>query len=361
MRICIRSEGKVEKLDPINIGMHKDGTVKLDMERASNRHIAIVGRSGSGKSVAGQKILKSILQTSSGAIVVFDLHHLFGYENIFPPFLEEIKKASNEIDAYSAGIPLPLFSPLKLMDGKMEDMLDVTTSISDILSSALKLGSRQKERLYDAVEFVAETDSYRKYGIAALGRALEMADDDKAAVVREKLYYILKRNVFVNGDGFLQNKKINVVRLSKFSESVQLSVVEIVLSYIWRLANSGAFLQTGLCLFLDECQNLNWNGTGIVSTILSEGRKLGIQLILITPTLGGRGKVDMTRFLLQAQNQLYFSPPENEALKAANLIGAKRSAYWQMQLKSLEVGECVVNGSLIINRSAFKGAVKIRI
>lgn len=345
----------------IEVGGHADGTVALDMEKASNPHITISGKTGSGKSVAGQKLIRNMALSGMCSIVVFDVHRLFSAENIFPQFRDDIKKATNEIDAYSRGITLPLFSPLKHLDGKAEDCLDVITSITGVLSDAMRLGGRQKDCLYEAVEFVAEKNSYAEYGIAALDKALDIVNDDKAAVIQDRLRYILKKNTFRDGPICIKEKKINLFRLSEFSESTQSLIVEIVLTYIWRLANTGAFVENGLCLFLDECQNLNWAKTGIISTILSEGRKLGLQLILITQSLGGNSRAEIRRCLLQAGTQLYFSPPEDESVLVAKLIGAKRSLYWQMRLKTLAVGECVVNGSLLVNQVPYSGALKIKI
>lgn len=345
----------------IEIGGHTDGMVTLDMSVASNPHIAIFGRSGSGKSVAGQKLIRNIVRDGMYSIVVFDVHHLFADENIFPGYKDDIKKAAVEIDAYSQGICLPLFTPLKHSDGRLEDPLDIITSITGVFSDAMRLGGRQKDCLYEAAEFVAERNSYAEYGIAALDKALDIVNDDRAAVIQDRMRYIFKKNTFRDGSICIKEKKINVFRLSKFPESTQSLIVEIVLTYIWRLANTGAFLKNGLCLFVDECQNLNWAKTGIISTILSEGRKLGLQLILITQSLGGNSRADIRRCLLQAGTQLYFSPPEDETVLVAKLIGAKRSIYWQMRLKTLAVGECVINGSLLINRVPYQGAIKVKI
>lgn len=348
-------------IDFLEVGIHKDGYVMLDMKKSSNRHIAIVGRSGSGKSVAGQKIIRDIAANDDCSVVVFDTHQLFSEENIFPEFRENIKKMSNDVNVNSEGITLPLFTPLQHKDGKTEDQLDVTTAITDVLSSTMKLGVRQKEYLYEAVDFVAESKTYAVHGIAALDKALALMDDQNAVAVQGKLRYILKKNIFRDGAVFIQDEKINILRLSSFSESTQSLIVEIVLNYVWRMANAGIFMEKNICLFLDECQNLNWGKTGIIGTILSEGRKLGLQLILITQTLGGNSKSDIMRGLLQTGSQLYFSPPENETSMIARIIESRRAIQRQMILKTLEVGECVVNGSLMVNNVPYTGALKIKI
>lgn len=348
-------------IDTIEIGRHTEGTVALNMRESNNFHIAITGRSGAGKSVVGQKIIRNIAASGTVPIIAFDMHHLLSDKHIFPDYRDDIKAMSNDMDAYASGIPIPLFTPLTYPDGSTEELLDITMSIADVLSNAVKLGSRQRECLFKAVDYVAERNLYAEQGIAALEQALKLFHDERSAAIQDKLRYVLRKNLFRDGENFIEDKKINILRLSKFPEPVQLLVVEIVLMYIWRLANTEAFMENGLCLFLDECQNLNWGTTGIIRTILAEGRKLGLQLILITQTLGGNSKSDMTRCLLQAGNQLYFSPPENEVLQVARLLGLNRNDRWQERLRTLGVGRCVVNGSLTVNNAAYHRALEIQI
>lgn len=348
-------------VNTIRIGMHKDGIAAIDLKRASNRHIMIVGRSGTGKSVAGQKIIRHLVTAGKSPVIVFDIHNLFQDENIFPEWRRDIKKLSNEIDVHSLGISVPLFTPLKDRDGKKEESQDIIMSIADVLSNSLKLGGRQKNCLVEAIEFVDEKSLFPEQGIRALDMALSMVGDMRALDIQNKLRCIFQKNVFHDGQLFIEDKKINILRLSKFSESTQMLIVEIMLTYIWRLANTGIFVEKGLCLFLDECQNFNWHNNGIIRIILSEGRRFGLQLILITQAIGRSQRDNMAHSLLQAENKLYFSPSENEIPSIAKLIGRQRTAYWEMQLKSLEVGECIAAGTLTINGASYEKPIKIKI
>ncbi len=344
----------------IKIGGSKNGDVSFDMARSGNRHIAICGKSGSGKSVAGQKIIKSIIE-SGGTAVVFDMHWLFDPDHIFVPIRADIEKMMNETDAFSSGISFPLFTPLRYADGTMEDELDVVTSITDILTGSMKLKCRQKEDLFRALQYVAEENVYGNQGIAALNEALYMVDSEVAANVQDKMRYILNKNVLRDGTGFIEENRINVLRLSKFTETTQALIAEILLTYIWRLANTGIFLKEGLYLFCDECQNLNLGRSGIIDTILAEGRKLGLHLILITQSLGGSCRTRVAQCLLQTGQQLYFMPSEGEASIIAKMIHAARYKDWQMVLKTLKVGECVAVGSLSVDETAYNRPLKINI
>lgn len=344
----------------IKIGYCSEGDVAFDMQRSVNQHISICGKSGSGKSVAGQKIIKNIVE-EGGTVIVFDMHWLFDECHLLPSIIEDIKKMTHEIEAYSSGISCPLFTPLKYTDETQEDELDVVTSIADILTRSMKLKCRQKEDLFRALQYVVENSLYREKGIAALNDALYLVDSEVAANIQDKMRYILNKNVFHDGESFIRNNSLNVIRLSKFTEATQTLISEILLTYIWRLANTGLFLEKGLYLFCDECQNLNLGKSGIIDMILSEGRKLGLHLILITPSLGGGRKSQIAQCLLRAGQQMYFMPNEGEISEVAKLIGIARYKDWQMTLKTLKIGECVAIGPLAIDENPFNRPFKVKV
>lgn len=343
------------------IGIHKEGIVELDNKHAGNPHIAITGRSGFGKSVAGHNLLLEVMRKGGGSAVVFDVHRLFSKENIVEEFQEELRIRMNELSVYENGISVPLFTPFQFSDGGCEDRLDVLSAVTGVFAGAMKLGSRQKALLYEAVDFVAEQGTFHDIGIAAMDKAFAALDNEQAIAIRSRLSYLLKRNIFRDGDSFIKDGFINVLRLSRLPPVEQDLIVEVVLNFIWRSANAGLFMEKPLCLFLDECQGLKWGKSGIISSIMSEGRKMGLQLILITQSLEGNSRSDMAKCFSQAASRLYFSPAENEASMIAKKIASNRSAYWQLQLKSLDRGECVVDGPLLLNGVPCMGPLKIKI
>lgn len=344
----------------IKIGSCMTDGVSFDMARSGNRHIAICGKSGAGKSVAGQKIITDVIK-GGGTVVTFDMHWLFDNNNIFQPLKPEIDSMMHEIDADLSGIQFPLLTPMEYVDGTREESLNVVASVTDLLSRSLKLKCRQRDELFRAMNYIAEEHIYSMRGISALDDALYMLESEVAANIQGKIRTILNKNVFRDGPCFIDEGKLNVIRLSKFSESDQALIANIVLSYIWRLANTGAFLENGLYLFCDECQNLDLGQNGIINTILAEGRKLGIHLILITQSLGGSCRSRVAQCLLQTGHQLYFMPAEGEAVTVARLISAAMYRDWQLVLKTLKIGECVAVGSMSVNEVAYNRPIKINI
>lgn len=334
----------------LKIGRYQDQNVAVDLERSTNQHIALVGKSGAGKSVAGQKIIKNLID-AGGTVIVFDMHALFAPENIFPEIAESLRASTCDLDAYSGGIGIKLFSPLTYPNGQEEDDSDIATAVAGIFSGALNLKCRQKEELYRAVKFMVDRKLYAEQGIAAMEDALTLINSEVAANVQDKLRKIICHNVFRDADSLITPNKVNVVRLTMYDFSTQVLIAEILLNYLWRVANCGIFRETGLFIFCDECQNLNFGKSGVLRAMLSEGRKLGLNLILITQSIGGGTRSGIAQSLLQTGVQLYFEPSGCEAVDIAKLVGGARYRDWQIILKTLSVGECVAVGALTINDS----------
>lgn len=343
----------------IRIGQCESGEITFKVAESMNRHIAIFGKSGSGKSVAGQKIIKSIVQ-GGGTVVAFDMHWLLDTENILPSIREEFLRMVHEIDVYKDGISCPLFLPFIFADGTVESSMDAVNAVSDVLSAAMNLKCRQRAELLRALRYVADEKIYAEVGIAALEEGLYLADSEIAANVHEKLRQILDYNVFHDGLGFIEDNHLNVIRLSKFAGATQTLITEILLSYIWRLANTGIFVEQGLYLFIDECQNIDFGKNSMTTTIMAEGRKFGVHLILITQSVNA-GKGQMAHCMLQAGQQLFFAPASSDVMAIAKFIGGARFRDWQMILNTLKIGECVATGALAINQIPLKRPIKLRI
>lgn len=341
----MRSEG----LETVELGRSEERTVYLNLHAAMNGHIAISGTSGVGKSVAGQKLLRNLV-TEGGTAVVFDMHRLFAPENILPELRDDLQIWEHEVDAYTDGIGLTLFEPIQYFDGIQEDRDDAVNALATTIAGPLNLGCQQKADLVRALTFVAREDTYDKRGIAALEEGLELVGSEVAANVRDKLRHILKRNVFRGGEEFLQEGKINVLRLSSFDLRTQALIAELVLSHLWRQAQAGQFVNNPVWLFCDECQNLSFGNKGILHQILQEGRKLGLNLILITPQTDRK----MLALLGQAGTQLYFLPNPADATLIAKALhpGLWKDLVWQ--LRSLHRGQCFALGSLEVNGNLIK-------
>ena len=338
-----------------NLGVSDGFEIGVDLSKSVNGHVLITGVSGAGKSCAGQLLIRNLAETGN-TVIVLDQHRLFSPENVWKPLQNDIFVLSKEVDALNKGIPLPLFSSMELIGGSRETNEDIAYALTGIFRQALRLGDKQASDLRRGIAYMIQEGMYPTCGIAGLKEALQFIDSTSVIRVEDKLRPILNRNVFVDGY-FIKSGQINIVRLSDFDIDTQGVISEILISYLWRKAQAGAFISTPVWVYCDECQNLNLGITGVLPKILSEGRKLGLNLILITQ------RIEEPKFnsFTQAGTQLYFKPALSDANKIAKRLSSSRYADTAMALQTLHVGECIASGALMKGDIDIKRPLKIRI
>lgn len=343
---------------PINIGQYRKKMVSVDMENALNKHIAILGKPGGGKSVEAQKILIELAQQGS-TVIVLDMHSVADATQIFPAYREKFMKLSHEIDSYHDGICCELFSPVLFPDGECEKRIDTVGAIVDMLSRTKRLGSKQHSTLRLAVQHVMERGSYQIKGFEAVDAALEMIGTEVAETVREKLYPLTAHNVFRPGKLFIEAGMINIIRLSKYDLETQETIAEVILSYLWRLATTLEFSKKGLFIFVDECQNLPSGKGCALGQILAEGRKFNVNVILATQQMELNSNSVVQQRLMQSGLILFFQPNTAQISMVAKVIEPANADAWSLTLKSLGKGEFVAIGSLLVDGVPMEKPLKI--
>ena len=336
--------GIVEKID-----LGKNGTypVYWDLKHSVNSHVALIGASGSGKSVQAQRIICEIVK-AGGTVLVIDSHAAFTDDQIFEKYKECIDKYRNDINAYETGIPSHLFEPVRFAAGTLEKKIDTVGAITDVISRSLRFGVKQRATLRTAVEYVMNNDLYKEEGFEAIGAGLENNGDKTSAEVCERLLPLLKHNIFRDGDGLIVDNKINIVHLSKMDLTSQAVVSELLLSHIWRMANAEQFKERNLFLFIDECQNLDSSSDGPLAVMISEGRRMGVNLILATQMILQGTTNSVQQRISQCGLILYFKPASNRVALTAKMINPINESKWLMALKDMKVGEFVVSGAISI-------------
>ena len=336
----------------ILLGATKSKTVLpvyTNSKKTTNGHIALIGETGCGKTVQAQRICSSIVK-SGGTVVVISQHNSFADSQIFEYYKNIINKYRNDIYVCDNGIPVHLFNPLRFTDGTFEKEIDTIGSITDIISRVLKLGDNQREILRTAVQYVMEQGSYKELGFRAIGDALRVSDSKEGKSLYNRMKYLFDHNVFIDGDGFIQENKINIIHLDKIDLNVQYLINELLLSYIWRIANAEQFIEMGgIYIFIDECQNCDTNKKSPLSLMLSEGRRLGINLILATQMLLQSTNNSVQQRLSQCALILYFKPSFSRIESTAKLIDSLKWKKWIDKLKTLNMGDFVAVGDFLLN------------
>lgn len=342
----------------INIGTYKGKSVTTNEEDLNNHHIAVIGSSGSGKTVECQRIICSAVERGD-TIITFDMHGTLSDDQIFWKYKQVFTKNMHEVNIHENGIECGLFSPVCYSDGTLEDSADMVGAIVDIISDVIQAGNIQRAELRKAIKYVYETGGYDEYGFGAVDEALRSAGNKTAQVLREKLFPLTSRKTFIAGQDFLQRHKINIIRLSRFNLKMQLMIAEMLLSYIWRLANAGQFKKDKIFIFIDECQNMPSGKENALAQILSEGRKLGVNLILATQMILDGNSSAVQQRITQCGLMLYFRPAANRISMTARMIDSRLESDWSRCLRQLNVGEFIAVGEFMVGDKPKSGAIKV--
>ncbi len=342
----------------LDIGKYKGKPVTTNDDNLKNRHIAVIGESGSGKTVECQRLICSAVKQGH-TIIAFDMHGTLAGDQIFWKYKETFETYMYEIHARESGIPCNLFSPIKYRDGTFENPIDTIGALTDVVADTINAGCIQSAELRKAFQYTYELGNYDEMGFKAIDDALKFAGNKVAEVLREKLYFLTSHNVFVPGEKMFEEGKINIFRLSRFNLKAQETVAEMILSYLWRLANAEQFKDKQIYIFVDECQNLPSGKNNALAQILSEGRKMGVNLILATQmVLQGNASAVQQR-IMQCGLMLYFKPAANRVATTAKMIDARAEAEWSRLLRTLSIGEFVADGSFIVDGKVKNEALKI--
>lgn len=336
----------MNRIGKILLGIHADEEVYWDSDLSPNKHILLMGESGGGKTITAQNVMLEIVK-QGGTVLAFNSHGVLNDDQILADFSESFNKYQRAVDVYHDGIQIPLLDPITYPNGEVENIQDTIGAVADILCRAFKLGINQRTALRGAIEAAISDGSYKAYGFSAVEDKLKSARSKVSEVLAEQLHSLFARNLFVDGDNLIVPGKLNVVNMSRLDINTQEGLIEILLSYIWRLANADQFKNDNIFVFLDECQNLDHSAKGPLALLISEGRKMGVNLILATQMVLQGSTNSVQQRLTQCGLKLLFKPASNRISITAKIINPDNTALWAPVVAKLRVGEFVAEGNLL--------------
>lgn len=331
----------------ISIGYVNTFPVNVDDHEVLNGSIVLIGASGSGKSVELQRLACEMVLAGK-TVLIISQHGTLADDQILPYYKKAINENRRDMYASEEGIPCSIFTPLMFSDGTSERLEDTIGALADVFARALKLGRRQKCILTSALEVIFEERLFENEGLRALERVLNNMETKGALDLLEILRPILRRTVFRSGN-LIEKGCINIVHLEKMDLATQEVLMEILLSYIWRMANADQFKEKELSLFLDESQNIAQGAKSPLSLMLSEGRKMGINLILATQLISSSSRDSAQQRMFQAGLVLFFKPAASQVSATAKLISAQDDGRWNIKLRTLKIGEFIALGNFLVD------------
>ena len=319
------------------------GDIEVKLDSPANLHIFAVGNSGSGKTTA---LISTLLQgTCQGRkAIVINWRGSAAVGMLNPSQESSFRRLARHIDVEQDGIPLPLFTRQKLPNGELESENRMTGRIVSLLSKSCKLTATEEQCLSAAVETVVKDGSYGTEGIAALEKALSEQESSRRHAVMRKLKFLIKSNLLREGNFFDDDLPLIDLDLNGLEYEQQDKIVNLMLDYLLRSAQKGAFIEDGLTLFLDEAQNLDYSKGTALYHLINESRKQNVQLMIAATSMFGSDNRSM-KIVQQCATKLFFSPQESECVGIAEMIDKQKSRYWQTQLSRLKRGQFVAVGS----------------
>lgn len=332
--------------------------VYMNTENQLNGSMAFFGVSGSGKTVLAQKVMTQIV-SHGGTVVALDFHGNLTNDQIFEECKATINRFRNDVYADENGMPCDLFEALQLSNGRNETESEVIGSIVNTLGMAYGLGIQQKRALKTAVTTVFNDKEYVAKDISAIGEVLKKCDEPHAKSAYERMETLFDRNLFVSGDGMIIPNKINFIHLScGMDTSLQDAAVGLLLAWFWRRGSAGLHRNNPIYVFVDECQNIRHGPKDALSMLLSEGRKMGINLLLATQDIKDCSPAIEAR-ITQCAVMAYFKPKSDAIYRTAKMISPSEYKSWIPELEKLRRGEFIATGNLLVGNVEYDHPVRV--
>lgn len=336
----------------MKLGITRSGSEVRISPDAENRHVVIFGKSGTGKSVRKDQIIEDAANQGK-TIIAFDLEKV--------PSLDGTLKI-NRIDAVKDGINLQLLDK-SAVKAEKETEVGMISYITELLTGSIQMGSRQMGVLREAVKNAIEYREQYETDLSAINNCLQLIGTPIAEGVRSKLWTLLESDVFKKSEKKILPGHLNVYDLGGLPESIQTVTIELIVGLIWRQAVLRGPQNTGneeeVIIVIDEFQRLMLKKHNVINTVLEQGRKYEMTLILATQSANYVASA-VKDHLDGVGIMLYFQPRVKETRKIAELIDYQKVDYYTILLNKLSKGQSFVLGKITVDGCRYEKPMVIQ-
>lgn len=329
---------------------------------APNYSVLITGISGSGKSCRQNQIEFNEV-VDGNTVIILDLSKSRRKEAVFHDIRQEYWGNVNYINLTEEGLGLEIFSPINRYEEVQEPYINLVNENVRAFSACQSMGIRQLAVLREAVEECIRKKAQRPEldSKVILQEVFYGHKEEKWQEVYQKLWTVLNSEVLSGRKRKIQPKKINLLDLSNLDMLSGEIISEVILSYLWRICYyGGASAEYGkIVLSLDEFQHFSMKKDAALRTMLREGRKFGVSLILATQTLDVFSKEQLS-IINQAATRLYFRPVASDLARCAKQLENSDAGKWKQRLSDLERGECIAVGAFDIDGMNIRHPIRLR-
>ncbi len=319
-----------------------DIKVHLDTQKMIRKHIAILAKTGAGKSYAGGVLLEEFAE-SKIPVVVIDPHGEYSalrFSNrnkneimYFKRFGIQAKNYRNRINIFGIHSAKPLRLNAKLKADEIFSMLpaSIPSTQKGLLFSALRNLEGRDYTLRDVIEEVANSNSQSKWNLVSM---LEFLEGTK----------LFSANPTLPSD-IVQPGKISIIDLKEDRPDIQQIVALKLIEDLFRARKHGKI--PSFLLMLEEahifCPERGFGevaSSKVIRTVASEGRKFGFGLCIITQR---PARVDKS-VLSQCNTQIILKVTNPNDLKAIIDSVEGVTPGLKEEIKDLPVGVAMVVG-----------------
>lgn len=365
----VLSKAKMDEVGSATMGWlssREKGTVPIaiDTDAITSTHLAIIASTGAGKSYTASVLVEEMLMSNNrAAILVIDPHGEYDT-------LDEIANHQKfEHDGYRPSVLIRKPGSIKIRVGTLElgDLRYLLPNISDRMSYVLGLAYRAVRS-----QSKSNTGDETRWNVNSLVEELQrIADDDENdyGASASALIWRLSSTIQTGDDrvfddnqqtpltDILRPGQCTVMQLNQIDQREQQLIVAMLMRRIYyaRLRtdrgdasateNTDYYLPYPVFTLIEEAHNYapanaNVISTGVLKQVLSEGRKFGVGVGLISQR---PGKLDSdvlsqcnTQFLLRIVN------PIDQARVAESVESVGRDLL--KELPALNKGQAIISG-----------------
>lgn len=312
----------------LTVGRTRSGA-NITVRGGDNPHLAILGRSGSGKSY----FLKGLIEQAArqGALCL-----ILDYSADFRRYIPPKGISFRHMDAAD---PEFTINPLAVSAAKGGGV--AAQQLLSALHSVFRMGPRASLALQKTtLSYLEATDSPALTGLLRYAQDMEKKSAGLTAATEplELLATLIRCGTEpISID--LDQRGIIVLCLDQIVDNkLRALLVELILQSIWNQWTMASNPDHPLILVLDECQNLSWSESSIAVRILREGRKFNIGGWFASQWISNK---TATSALGQAAFQANFRPEDDNipALSKRLAQSEGKAADWQQLLRRLRRGQ----------------------
>jgi len=254
----------------------------INLNKLLNKHMLIIGKSGSGKSYLAKKVIRQLLKDPNINVMVIDPHG---------EYADELGNYFIVLDVSSVSI-----NPLELMGKSPKER---AYEISELLTDIFNLGQVQKYHLMNTIlsayvekGFKVDEPSTWSKEPPSFSDVLMLIKESKGEGVDVRIQSLLPYIDILSSRVFSEtsisiNRVIHnptIIDLHKsVAESIEVIFVDTLLRMLYNRVMELKGLGKDIFIIIEEAHRfMKGRGFSIINKLLKEGRKYGINLILIT-------------------------------------------------------------------------------